>query len=811
MRLTIERMRTLVLAAGFLLLLALVAFLVVGKWKRKFLAHDLPKRLGIDIQQEANGFTHAEFHAGKATFKITASKAEQLKNDHYRLHAVTIEMYGADGRGMDRIQGNEFEYDQKTGIAQAQGTVEITLSRLGEAAGVLPGGAQARVLSGMPKNGPLAAAAHGAKSGEIHVETSGLTFSQKTGVATTVEHVQFAMAQGSGSAVGAVYDSQNGQLVLDHAVELETQRGGKPIKVTAAHGEYDRDDQVCHLLAATVDYRNGAAHSQEAKIAFRDDGTAERLDASGGFTLTTATGGHLAAPTAMLIFDAHNQPTHGHLQGGVTIDSTSKGRTDHGTAPTAELAFGSGGVLKRAHLERGVELASDDQTETVHTHRLWSSPAADLDFRDAGHGQMQLASIHGTGGVTVTSETRRGAGPTTPARFAADDVTGLFGANSALTAMTGVGHARMDQTEPDGTQQTTAGDRLEAQFASGAGTHGHGAAAQIASATVTGNVTLVQQPAAKPGAPAPPAMHAAADRAVYEGAGQWLHLTGSPRVNDGGLQLTATRIDVSQATGDAFAHGDVKATWFGGNGFGANTNSGAKTQPLGGQGPSHVVAAEAQLHKATGEAAFQGQARLWQGPNSISAPVIVLDRTRQTLTAHASSPDDPVRVVMLNAAADAPGKSHANAPAVVRVRGGDLKYSDAERKAVMVGGAAGVVVAETADATTRAGEIDLLLLPAGNHAGRDGGSAQVDRMTARGHVTIESEGRRGSGEQLVYLGETGTYTLTGTAAAPPRMTDPQRGVVTGEALIFNSRDDSVNVEGGGRETTTETTVPRRRQ
>ena len=51
---------------------------------------------------------------------------------------------------------------------------------------------------------------------------------------------------------------------------------------------------------------------------------------------------------------------------------------------------------------------------------------------------------------------------------------------------------------------------------------------------------------------------------------------------------------------------------------------------------------------------------------------------------------------------------------------------------------------------------------------------------------------------MVYTGETGEYVLTGTAAAPPRMTDPVRGSVTGEALIFHSRDDSVSIEGGGR-------------
>jgi lipopolysaccharide export system protein LptA len=81
-------------------------------------------------------------------------------------------------------------------------------------------------------------------------------------------------------------------------------------------------------------------------------------------------------------------------------------------------------------------------------------------------------------------------------------------------------------------------------------------------------------------------------------------------------------------------------------------------------------------------------------------------------------------------------------------------------------------------------------------------------MTARGHVVLTSQGRRGTGEQLVYSSETGEYVLTGTAATPPRMTDPVRGSVTGEALIFNSRDESVRAEGGGRKTTTETSAPK---
>jgi len=371
----------------------------------------------------------------------------------------------------------------------------------------------------------------------------------------------------------------------------------------------------------------------------------------------------------------------------------------------------------------------------------------------------------------------------------------------------------MEQTTAAGTRQTSSGDRLQVHLTSGAagaktGTRGgQSGAAQVQSAELDGHVVLIQKPAAKPGAQQQAPMHATAGRAVYEGTGEWLHLTLSPRVDDGGLQLTAEKIDISQQSGDAFVHGNVKATWIDVAGKQGKGAAGQDAMALGGQGPAHVVAANAQLHQANGEATFQGHARLWQQANSITGPVIVLDREKQTLVAHSTEAAEPVRVVLLSAAGPtAAGKSAT--PSVVRLHGGDLKYSDAERKAVMRGGALGTVTAETATATTVSNEVELTLLPPGNHAGKDGGQAQVDRMTARGHVVVSSQGRRGTGEQLAYSSETGEYVLTGTAGAPPRMTDPARGSVTGEALIFHSRDDSVSIEGGGRKTTTVTTAPR---
>ena len=145
------------------------------------------------------------------------------------------------------------------------------------------------------------------------------------------------------------------------------------------------------------------------------------------------------------------------------------------------------------------------------------------------------------------------------------------------------------------------------------------------------------------------------------------------------------------------------------------------------------------------------------------------------------------------------------APSVIRVRGGDLWYSDAERRATMHGGILSAVTTETGTATTVSNDVELELTPAGAHAS---GQTQVERMTATGRVVVSSQGRRGTGEQLVYTGADGNYVLTGTAETPPKMTDPERGSVTGQALIFHSRDDSVSIEGGPQETRTETTAPK---
>jgi lipopolysaccharide export system protein LptA len=815
-----------VLAAGVILVIALGLFFAKAKFRNRFNRKDIPQRLGLNIQEEANDFVYVHNVGGHALYKIQASKQVQLKQGDrvlLQLHDVKIELYGEDGSRVDRIEGGEFEYDPGSGIAKAIGPVNITVMRPTVAPAIAPKATPKQAIGANSNSTALAAAAQTASRGEIYVKTSGLVFDRNTGAATTNERVEFTLAQGSGNAMGATYDAHEGRLVLDHEVELITQRGVQPVTMHSQYAEFERDDQTCFLRAATVQSRGDRSSAAEARIYFRDDGSAQRLDAAKGFLLTTSAGGRLAAPTGRLDFDEHNEPRHGHLEGGVTIDSHSNGRQVHGTAPTMELEFSDDGQLRKTHLERGVKISSDEQAvsagEPMRVHRSWSSPLVDIAFRDNEQGNVEPSSIHGTGGVAVTAESQRGNSPTSPSRLTADDVTGTFGPDSALTAMTGIGDASIFEVTATGTRQTTNGDKLVAHFApaeksdQGDKRSQVSGSTQIESATVDGHVVMLQEPPPKPGAPPDPNLRATSGRAEYESTGQWVHLAESPHVTDGSLDLTADKIDVSQDSGNAFAHGNVKATYIDtGKAVNRKPAKGASSQDtsmLGAEGPEHAVSAEAEFNHATGVATFTGKARVWQQANSVEAPVIVLDRTKQTLSARSTTAADPVQVVLVSATASPSAKgAKAKGPSVIQVRGGDLKYSSTERKALMHSGSAGKVVAITSDATTVSDAMEVILLPPGNHAGKEGAAAQVDRMTSKGHVIVTSEGRHGTGEQLVYSSKTENYVLTGTAATPPNMTDPIRGMVTGDALIFNSRDDSVSIDGGGRKTTTVTTAPK---
>ncbi len=314
------------------------------------------------------------------------------------LHDVKIELYGEDGSRVDRIEGDEFEYDQKAGMAKAAGPVEITLMRPGWRRPLRPRQPPGQAAGQQAESRPAGPAAQAAARGEIHVKTSGLTFDQNSGVATTEQRVDFSMAQGSGSSMGATFDSQQGQLVLDHAVELTALRGAATVQIACpACGVRARRPAV-PAARGHGEYQGGQAAAGERKILFRDDGSAARLDATNGFTLTTATAATWQRLPDQMDFDEQNQPRHGRLEGGVTMDSVSESGAGNGRAGGSCMAARRPPIsisTRRASCAMRTWSGAWQWTARSRARRRasrsgcsrhWRSPVADVEFRDSGPG-----------------------------------------------------------------------------------------------------------------------------------------------------------------------------------------------------------------------------------------------------------------------------------------------------------------------------------------------------------------------------------------------------------------------------------------
>jgi lipopolysaccharide export system protein LptA len=123
----------------------------------------------------------------------------------------------------------------------------------------------------------------------------------------------------------------------------------------------------------------------------------------------------------------------------------------------------------------------------------------------------------------------------------------------------------------------------------------------------------------------------------------------------------------------------------------------------------------------------------------------------------------------------------------------------------------GAVVAQTLAGLMRSNFMDAYFTQSSGKAANqppNQQASQVSKIVARGSVQLEQPGRKGTGEELTYTADDAQFVLTGTPAVPPRLNDQVRGTVTGNALIFNDRDDSVIVKGGDSQAVTQTRVAR---
>ena len=820
MGLTPAKLRTWILILAGCLVAAIAGFFVYGRWQGRRLGHDRPGGLETSIQQSTEGFTYSESRGGHTIYTLHASKAVQYKGSgHAELHDVSITLYGAEGQPSNRIYGSDFDWDPVHGIARALGEVQIDFQGAAN-----PGPQAGKVASDENEN-----------KNTVHVKTSGLVFNKQTGLASTPERIEFRLAEAAGSATGASFDSQTGIIILTADVAFNSSVGGDPLEVRAHHAQYDRASRQLYLLQNVTDYADSHSSSDQATVSFRADGSAYQILAQGHVVFTGNDGQQINARIAHVDLDGKSEPQQATLDGGLLYVANDETRLVHGAAASGTMLFGPQTTIRHAQLRTAVSVVDEEklpqlnsaktkQNAVQSTTRQVQASKVDIDFARGPDRSPQAQHILASGGGRVNVHTIYAKTPPEDMTIGADQLFATLADGEVLSSVRGTGHTSLVTVSPAGVTQSSKGDNLLLTFApprSPGKTQGKAAkgertnpsqpAAQLQSAVQLGNVTLVQQGGATASGPAPAPTTATAQRAAYDAATQIVQLTGNPRIQEETGELSATSLEMDRTTGNANATGDVKATYRQVKG---QPGKGQENIGFAGTGPVHVVADRAHLDHATDITTFYGkageQARMWQGNDSVSAPVLELSRAHGTLSAHGQGNAPAVNAVFTNSK---PNTKAQAAPSVVRLQSRTLFYAENDHKAIF----SGAVVAQTSSGILHSSFMDVYLNSGPSPArapDQQGGqkptvsSQSVSKIVARGAVQLEQPGRKGTGEELTYTASDGKFVLTGTSATPPRLSDQVRGVVTGNALIFNDRDDSVVVSGGTSNAVTQTRVAR---
>ena len=844
---SIERLRLWLLVGAGLLVTVIVGFLGYAHYRAHRLLTNLPKKLGVDIRRETNGYTYSQSVQGRTVYTIHAAKAVERSDGKVMLHDVGIVLYGRNQDRADRIYGKEFEYDQAAEIIRAMGEVHIDL-QAPEAADV---GKKMDYASGKDLHGNGSQEEKDARL--VHVTTSGLVFLRKLGMAATDDPIKFESGGLNGSAIGADYNSDTGIVVLHSAVKVNGLQHDRPILLTASRAELDRTSQKVLLIQAkyvAVGGREGGqtAQGQHVVVHLRKDGSAERVEAEGNVILANGEGGKMAAPQGEMLLNAQNQPQSAVLTGGVRYSADGTLRQAQGEASEARAAFNKAGILEQVSMTGSVHLqervkASDEANSSTSERELKArqvelaltpDTAGKPQLRDAkatGDAQLKVLSVEPKGASTASRD--KSTSQTTTNSLAGDALTARFvrvGDADHLAEVHGEGHAMLRKVDAKGVVNTSSADSLVATFhpaatpskgmsvrseAKGNPSLNQGAD-EISSAVEEGHVRMTQLPARKPGEASPVEERVTAEHAVYEGRLDRTTLTGNVQVSDGTSVLWADRVVTEQQSGDATADGSVKASY---------------AQPGNASQPVHVLATRAELQHDTQRAIFYGvtgrPARMWEGASQVDAPVLQFDQKQRRLLAHGEGGGaaGTVHTVLVSGGTTARSEavkaaSKTPAPAgktsVIRVQSQDLVYADEARRADFTGG----VQVQSADGTMQAQQVAVYLEPAptkfatgatvaesakkapSRQAAKTATtsgfmSGNVERIVAIGHIEIQQPGRKAKGEQVVYTANDGMFILTGTPTALPKVMDDQRGNVTGTSLRFHAGDDNVVVSNGG--------------
>jgi lipopolysaccharide export system protein LptA len=820
MRLSIQRLRWVLIAGALLLVVVLVAYIGYGRYRALKAYRSILERSGVHITHDTNGFTYSQSMQGKTIFTLHAKKATQLSDGKWSLHDADITLYGRIPDRPDHIYGHEFEYDEKEGVARAIGEVHMDL----QAPQALAPHGDAKARARSPK--PLITMLPAEDEHVIHVKTSGLVYLRKLGVAATDQQVELHYGGMVCTAQGAEFNTGQNMLRLLADVKMNGVTHEKPLHLTALHAEIDRTSDVATLAHPVVDSQGRTGKADAGTVNFESDGSIHRIQGFGNVVLSEGTRQITAAKLDAALND-DQQLKAVLLSGSVGMVDTDPIRPMQGSASQVDAAFTPKGEVTSVTASGGAHLIMVDHkgnprglTRKLEGTKIAAAFVPSTPARGK-KAKTELREIHAVGAARASGESLAAPPKGTPVKVAeykntqvaADDLRVTFGISAEgklqPQKLAGLGHTMLEQDATLGERETSSGDSLDVVFGAKQAAINQGPG--INSALQMGHVVLRDQAATLTSGKAGALSDGTAQRAAYDGVTERLTLTGDVHWKSDSGQIIAPTVTVNQQTQDAEAEGGVQATLMSsaeavGNSAEATKHSDAPANV------THILATSAQLHHATQLSEFRGTdahpAKMWQGGSQVEAATLLFDGAKRSFSARPAGAGVLIHAVFAsNPATPKPG-STARAASVVRVASPKMDYNDLRREATFTGGVTmegslgivkgqrSVVFLELAE--KKAGQTPQPATPQQvslQQAGPSPFSGSLDRIVVLGDVQIQQTGRKGTGDELLYTAATGNYVLTGTAAKPPLVVDAQQGSVTGATLLFGDAGSTIVVAG----------------
>ncbi|HET9400153.1 MAG TPA: LptA/OstA family protein [Candidatus Acidoferrales bacterium] len=793
-------------AIAAVITVAVLIVLLRRSYQEKQAEKSAPPPVPASVQRKSEEFSFSKMEGTRTIFTIRASQATQLKGTNRSvLRDVWITIYGRNGDRNDAMHTQQCDYENASGRVVCAGDVQLDLESADDAK----------------------RQANGSQAGErgpriVHVATRGLQFESGSGDAETDQGVEFNFPGGEGRAQGVKYQSADGMLELQRAVQMKLQPPASageaskssantarpPVEVSAASLQYRREENLM-LLRGPVDAKQAAAsgpkelRASELTLQLDEKFQARKLTARGTdkqpaeIESAAAKGKTTVAASE---FAAQLAPTgwieNFRAEGGV--DAASANGPAKSRVRSAKI---EGAMEPRVNQPKTVDLSGGVKMDSEATgqSRHMETAAMRVDFAPVTKGKQQGSEARHAESNSRTmiswddtqnsrGSSTRGAGNAANRAQADMQLTGErmemdFSEQNRLKTLKAHDGAELHRKESGKPEAVSTSQELAANF------------------DVQGEWTDVEQSGKfqlHNGAQTAQAANAKLTRAP-----DVLTLDQNAQAGDGQSTTSARSIVLNQTKGDTRAEGNVVSTYLNASRSTGGNAPGGTVGPQLGPEPAHVTAEHLQSNSKTGVALYTGNARMWQGDTTMEAAQIQLDQKSRRIDAKENVTAVFVQMPKTNTNTSAATGSPPNSPSRGReaasrgrggaaegpdlwhVKAGALTYWDGESRAHAEGG----VQADSAEKSMKSRTADFNFESSSVPNG--GKTQRLSRATGDGDVSIRVRDEHGSAEHAEYDSTTDKLVLSG---GNPTFFDGSGNKTTGRQLTVNLADDTIQVQ-----------------